>query len=46
MLKPNVVQKDIEKNHDLFEDKNESPLASQFPDWDLLPPIVLARRKT
>lgn len=27
------------------KDMDDSPLASQFPSWDLLPPLVIARRK-
>jgi hypothetical protein len=26
--------------------QNVSPLAKEFPDWDLMPPAILVRRKT
>jgi hypothetical protein len=34
-----------EPGKNIVKDKDDSPLASQFPSWDLVPPVLIARRK-
>lgn len=41
----NGPENNNEPEEDIFEDKEDFPLASQFPEWDLLPPALFVRRK-